>query len=109
MSIGSFTNLTASVCESITCIGAETPYQAPTSNLLYSFDGNFNDLSGYATGVGLGTSTPGFSTNCYVGSQSVQLNWPAQQQYVQIPFVNLAQKSFTIELMASSVRCDPCS
>ena len=28
----------------------------------------------------------------------MQLNWPLQQQYVQIPFINLAQKSFTIEL-----------
>ena len=95
--LGSFTNLTASVCASSTCMGAETPYQAPSANLLYSFDGNFNDLSAYATGVGLGLTTPSFSGNCYVGSQSLSLSGSAQQQYVQIPFVNLAQKSFTIE------------
>lgn len=39
---------------------------------------------------------PTFSGNNYVGSQSLSLGGPSSQQFVQIPYVNLAQ-SFTIQ------------
>ena len=94
--LGSFTNLSVSACAS-TCIGKETPYHTSTVTVLYPFDGNSNDLSGYATGTLFGTSIPGYNTACYVGSQSLALNSAPAQQYVQISSVALAQTSFTIE------------
>lgn len=64
---------------------------------LYPLDGNPNDITGFGTGVLFGISIPGFSTSCYVGSQSLSLNSATQQQYLQIPSVALTQTSFTIE------------
>jgi hypothetical protein len=68
--------------------------------LLYTFDGNFNDMTGYATGTAFGSpAVPGFTSgsNNYVGSQALILA-VGSQQYVQIPYVNLAYRSFTIEV-----------
>ena len=92
----SFTNTTASVCAA-TCIGQETPYHTSTVTALYPFDGSANDLSGFATGVLIGITTPSYSGGCYIGSQSLSFNSVTQQQYVQIPSVALAQTSFTIQ------------
>lgn len=63
---------------------------------LYPFDGNANDLSGYATGTPYGVVTPTYPTTNYVGSNTLTLVMTSLQ-YIQIPYVNLAQ-SFTIEL-----------
>jgi hypothetical protein len=64
--------------------------------VLFPFDGNLNDLTGYATGTFFGSGSIGYSTGCYVGSQAASLT-STSSQYVQIPYVNLAQRSFTIE------------
>lgn len=64
--------------------------------VVYPFDGNANDLSGYATGNEYGNPPPTYSTPNYVGTYALKLA-SASFQYVQIPYVNLAQ-SFTIEV-----------
>jgi hypothetical protein len=64
--------------------------------VLYPFDGNANDLSGYATGTLSGTPVSTINSASYVGTYSLGLN-PTFLQYVQIPYVNLAQQSFTIQ------------
>ncbi|CAF4273161.1 unnamed protein product, partial [Rotaria sordida] len=90
----SFTNITQSICSNTTCIGQETSYRSSMVTVLYPFDGNSNDLTGYATGLPLGSSTPGYTTNSYVGSQALSLS--SSSQYILIPNVDLAQRSFTI-------------
>ncbi|CAF1146911.1 unnamed protein product [Adineta ricciae] len=91
----SFTNITVSVCSNSTCIGQETPYRTTIITVLYPFDGNYNDLTGYATGTPYGS--PIFSTN-YPGYLSQAVYLPAgSQQYIQIPYVNLSQRSFTVQ------------
>ncbi|CAF0861427.1 unnamed protein product [Rotaria sordida] len=92
----SFTNITQSVCSNTTCIGQETSYRSSMVPVLYPFDGNSNDLTGYATGLPLGSSTPGYTTNSYVGSQALSLS--SSSQYILIPNVDLAQRSFTIQV-----------
>jgi hypothetical protein len=62
---------------------------------LYPFDGNSEDLTGYAPGIPFGSTYPVYSTTNYVGSYSLVLT-PTSFQYIQIPYVNLT-KSFTIE------------
>ncbi|CAF0971128.1 unnamed protein product [Rotaria sordida] len=92
----SFTNITQSICSNTTCIGQETSYRSSMVTVLYPFDGNSNDLTGYATGLPLGSSTPGYTTNSYVGSQALSLS--SSSQYILIPNVDLAQRSFTIQV-----------
>ena len=94
--LASFTNLSASSCASTTCIGDETPFQTSMVTVLYPFDGNMNALNGYATGTAFGSPVASINANAYIG-QSVFLA-SASQQYVQIPYVNLAQQSFTLQL-----------
>jgi hypothetical protein len=66
--------------------------------VLYPFDGNANDISGYGTGTLYGSTAPGFTSNSIMGSRAIVMNSPTfQTQYVQIPYINLAQQSFTIE------------
>jgi hypothetical protein len=67
--------------------------------VLYTFDGNANDLNGDATGVLFGSTLPTFAGGNYVGTGAVSLAG-ASSQYVQIPYVNLSQ-SFTIEVWIS--------
>jgi hypothetical protein len=95
--MSSFTNITVSVCSSSTCIGKETPYRASGITVLYAFDGNTNDLSGYASGTPSGTNPPtGFLNQGYVRQT---LNFNANlSQYVTIPSVNLTKQSFTIQV-----------
>ena len=93
--LASFTNITVSACSSSTCIGTETPYRTSIVTVLYPFDGNTNDLSGYATGVALGSSTPSFSSEGYV-NEAIRLI-ASSQQYVQIPSIDLTNRSFTIQ------------
>lgn len=65
---------------------------------LYPLDGNANDISGYATGTLFGSTAPGFTSNSMIGSRAIVMNTPTfQTQYIQIPYINLAQRSFTIE------------
>ena len=91
--LASFTNITVSVCSNSTCIGRETPYRTTIITVLYPFDGNYNDLTGYATGTPYGS--PIFSSN-YPGYISQAVYLPSgSQQYIQIPYVNLSQRSFT--------------
>ncbi|CAF2967279.1 unnamed protein product [Rotaria sp. Silwood2] len=89
--------MTKSVCSTTTCIGQETSYRSSMVTALYPFDGNSNDLTGYATGTPLGSSTLNYVTNSYVGSQALNIS-SAYSQYIQIPNVNLAERSFTIEV-----------
>lgn len=71
---------------------------------LYPFDGNAIDIGGYATGTLFGSTAPGFTVNSNIGSRAIVLNAPTfQTQFVQIPYVNLAQQSFTIEAWISPV------
>ena len=96
VNIASFTNITASICSTTTCIGKETPYFTSISSIIYPFDGNVNDISGYATGIAFNFLATSYTTSSYVGSFALNLS-PASSQYVQIPYINLAQ-SFTIEV-----------
>ena len=64
--------------------------------MIYPFDANTNDVSGYATGTAFGLSPPGYTGYCYVGYQALTLA-SSYQQYISIPYVNLSQRSFTIE------------
>ncbi|CAF0925096.1 unnamed protein product [Adineta ricciae] len=92
----SFTNITVSGCYATTCIGQETPYRTSTITVIYPFDANTNDASGYAIGTAFGLSGPGYTGYCYVGYQALVLA-SLYQQYISIPYVNLSQRSFTIE------------
>ena len=65
---------------------------------LYPFDGNLFDLISSASGVPIGSSASPYHPNSYIGTQALSINNPASQQYVQIPYINLSQQSFTIEL-----------
>lgn len=93
--LASFTNTTASVCSTSTCIGKETPYRTSIITTLYTFDGNYNDQTGFATGIPYGISTPSVSSAGYV-SQSITLT-STSYQYVQIPNINFAKQSFTLQ------------
>lgn len=92
--LASNANATTSPSSSTTCIGKETPYHTSIITVLYPFDGNANDLSGSATGTTFGG--PAYSASAYVGSMALVLV-ASSQQYIQIPYVNLAQRSFTLE------------
>lgn len=94
---GSLTNITSSTCASTTCIRQPQQQTGLVTTIIYPFDGGFDALGEFGQSLGFGSSTPGFTGTYYVGNQSLSLSGPPQQQYVQIPFVNLAQKSFTIE------------
>jgi hypothetical protein len=86
--------MTVSACSVSTCIGKETPYRSSIVTALYPFDGNTNDLGGYATGTAFGGIT--YTPQGYV-SQSTSTLIPASMQYIQIPNINFAQQSFTIQ------------
>lgn len=94
--LASFTNITVSGCYATTCIGQETPYRTSTITVIYPFDANTNDVSGYATGTAFGLSPPGYTGSCYIGYQALVLT-SSYQQYILIPYVNLSRRSFTIE------------
>ena len=91
--LASFTNITVSACSLTTCIGKETPYRSSIVTVLYPFDGNMNDQSGYNTGTSF--SSLGFLPQAYSGQA---LWFTSGLQYVQIPNVNLAQQSFTLQV-----------
>ncbi|UJR27612.1 hypothetical protein I4U23_008893 [Adineta vaga] len=92
----SFTNITISSCYATTCLGQETPYRTRMITVLYPIDGNANDISGYASGIALGSNSPSYTGYSYFGYQAITL-FSFLQQYVMIPSVNLSEKSFTIE------------
>ncbi|UJR21688.1 hypothetical protein I4U23_024765 [Adineta vaga] len=91
----SFTNITVSVCSSSTCIGKETPYRTTMVNALYPFDGNYNDITGYATGIPYGLAISSVAYTGYM-SQAVYLTL-STPQYIQIPYINLSKRSFTLQ------------
>lgn len=66
------------------------------NTIIYLLDGNTNDISGYATGNLFGNPIPTYTSSCYIGSFALSL-LPSAAQYVQIPYVNLAE-SFTMEV-----------
>ncbi|CAF4546813.1 unnamed protein product [Rotaria socialis] len=61
ISVSSFTNMTASVCSTTTCIGKETPYHSSMVTALYTFDGNPIDWTGSGTGILFGSVLPGYT------------------------------------------------
>ncbi|CAF1552607.1 unnamed protein product [Adineta steineri] len=91
----SFANITVSACSKTTCIGKETPYHTSITTALYPFDGNYNDIIGYNTGIP--TNSPTFSVS-YPGyvSQAVYFT-SGSQQFIQIPNINLTKQSFTLQ------------
>ena len=64
---------------------------------MYPFDGNPSDLTGYYSGVVLGLPPPGYSGSSYIGYYSLALT-SSMSQYVQIPYINFSQQSFTLEV-----------
>jgi hypothetical protein len=84
-------------CSTTTCIGQETPYHSSIISVLYTFDGNVNDMSGYYSGTLLGTPLPWFITNAYVGSQTINF-YATYYEYVQIPYIALSQQTFTLQI-----------
>jgi hypothetical protein len=65
--------------------------------VLYPFDGNVNDLTGSSSGSLFGTTLPGFTGTAYVGTYALLLT-SGNNQYVQIPYINLGQQSFTLQM-----------
>ena len=95
VNLASFTNVTASLCASTTCIGQETLYRSSIVTAIFPFDGSYSDISGYASGTAYGVPAPAFNPACYVGISSLAFT-SGTSQYVQIPYMNFSQ-SFTIE------------
>jgi hypothetical protein len=89
------TTTTVYPCFSTTCIGKETPYHTSMVTALFPFDGNATDLTGTIVGIPYGS--PVYVVNAYVGSQALFLNNPGPNQYIEIPNIDLAQKSFTLQ------------
>lgn len=66
---------------------------------LYTFDGNSNDMIGTAPGVVIGSNPSPYTYASYVGLQALLINNPSvAQQYIQIPYVLLSNRSFTLEV-----------
>ena len=96
ISLVSKTNLSTSVCSTSTCIGSESPYRWSITTILFPFDGNYNDQSGFYSGYAYGTSAPSYSSGTSYVRQAIELYVPSNQ-YIAIPDVSLRQQSFTIE------------
>lgn len=94
--LASFTNHTASVCLTTTCVGKEAIYRSSVPTVLYMFDGNTNSAYGLAAGTLFGSPVPTVSGVGYI-RQALSLA-PTNFQYMIIPPVDLARQSFTIEL-----------
>lgn len=93
----SVTNITASFCSLTTCIGYETPYRTSIITALYPFDSNINDLSGYNIGIPSGLTALDYTpTTAYI-RQAIGLT-ASNNHYIRIPYINLRQQSFTIQL-----------
>jgi hypothetical protein len=71
-----------------------TPYHISMITALYPFDGKADDSIGRLLGIPYGSST--YVIPAYVGSRALFLNNPGSNQYVEIPYVDLAKQSFTI-------------
>lgn len=96
--IDTSTDSVAKKCSHVqTCIGSETQYPITSNAILYTFDGNTRDASGLANGSPVGTYTlPSYYYGGFSG-YTITLN-ASQQQYVNIPFIDFRNTSFTIEL-----------
>lgn len=69
---------------------------------LYSFDGHVMDLMTSSVGFVIGPDPTPYQLNSYIGTQALYINHPSTaQQYIQISYIDLSQKSFTIELWLS--------
>jgi len=64
--------------------------------VLYQFNGHANDATGKLAGILYGS--PLFVNQAYVATQSLSLNSPGSNQYLEIPYVDLIARSFTIQL-----------
>jgi hypothetical protein len=64
--------------------------------VLYPFFGNTLDLSGSLGGTALGLTAPAY-TMSWTNTYSLAVT-STNQQYVSIPYVNLAKQSFTLEV-----------
>jgi hypothetical protein len=95
--LASSANITVSACSSTTCIGNETAYHSSIVTVLYTFDGSATDMTGSVSGSLFGAPIPGFTNNAYVGAYALNLN-ANTNQYVQIPYINLGQQSFTLQM-----------
>jgi hypothetical protein len=62
----------------------------------YPFDGNTVDQSGSLSGTALGLTSPSYSLS-WTATNSLAFT-SSNQQYVSIPYVNLAKQSFTLEM-----------
>jgi hypothetical protein len=68
---------------------------------LYPFDGSTTDVINYASGSLFGTTIPTYNPYAYIGTQALLLN-SSNNQYVQIPYINLFQQSFTLQMWVYS-------
>lgn len=102
------TAATPSPCLSTTCIGEETPFPSSSATIIYPFDGNANDTTGRLRGIAF--NSPTYVSQSYAGSRALSLNNPGTNQYIEIPYIDLSKRSFTIEtwlfLTVSSVLND---
>jgi len=86
------------LCPSTSCIGQETPYRSSIVTVLYPFDNNLNDLTGYASGTIYGTATATYISSSTSSFLTAAISLPSNsQQYIQIPTLDFARKSFTIQ------------
>lgn len=66
---------------------------------LCAFHGNVNDLPSFAVGVVIGNDPTPYTPISYIGTRSLVLNYPTiAHRYIQIPYINLSQKTLTIEV-----------
>lgn len=80
---------------STTCIGKETPTRSSIVTVLYPFDGNVTDSTGRFSGIAY--NSPTYVNQSYTGSRALSLNNPGTNQYIEIPYVDLSKRSFTIQ------------
>lgn len=85
------------MCSRSTCIGQETPYLTPMITRSYAFDGNLYDSVGTAPGTPLGVPlSTSYNTLAMAGQAYILTSFFFQ--YMSIPYVNLSQQSFTLQL-----------
>ena len=93
---------------STTCIGKETSFRSSNAIIIYPFDGNASDTTGRFTGIAYNSLT--YVSQSYAGSRALSLNNSGTNQYIQIPYIDLSKRSFTIQtwlfFTASSVLND---
>ena len=82
-------------CPVSTCIGQETPYRSSIVTALFPFNGNDDDQTGYISAIMMSPTVTSYAQSYLTNGLLLSL---ASQQYLQTSYINLARKSFTVQL-----------